>query len=108
MGDDEHDLDNFASFWLEEPMPDVLDLLQNSEIEPESRITVKSELDQAQEPQQRPRRAGSKRRHVVEVDDDVDAVRAFKRLSALPTLEWSRILSGFNYLQALETSMQSP
>eukprot|EP00892_Ulva_mutabilis_P005842 jgi/Ulvmu1/362/UM001_0368.1 len=72
MGDDVRDLDNLASFWLEEPMPDVLDILQHSETEPESRIPLKSEPDQRREAQQRRRRSASRYQSLAEPDDDLE------------------------------------
>lgn len=76
MGDDVRELENLASFWLEEPMPDVLDLLQNSETEPESRVPAKSESDQPHEAQQGRRRGTSRHQCLAEPDDDLDVVRA--------------------------------
>lgn len=74
MGDDGTDLDNFASFWLEEPLPDVLDILQNAESEPDAQIPVDGQPNQAHGAQQRPKRGASKNKGASEPGHDADNV----------------------------------
>lgn len=84
MSDHEQDLDIFASFWLEEPLPDVLDILQNAESEPDTQIPANSEPDQEHDAPQRPKRGASKHKAFAELDCNGGLVRTITRMPSRP------------------------
>lgn len=79
MGDQDDEIDNFASFWLEEPLPDVLDILQDAPADVGAEAPMKSEPQghAVQEvTAQRPRRGNSKYTGALEPEDQADVVRS--------------------------------